>query len=105
MFSEIYEEIIDLGDETKEEKKDGENDLEEEKPAKKKGVKFAKNKEDEGIVKVYKLKRGGKKIICQITGFEHYTKDLKALASKLSKKFGCGAAVAQDDIYGECVSV
>ena len=36
---------------------------------------------------------------------EYYTKDLKALAAKFGKKFCCGAAVAQDDIYGECISV
>lgn len=36
---------------------------------------------------------------------EHYTKDLKGLASKFGKKFSCGASVAQDDIYGEVISV
>ena len=85
-------------DSTQEVKKDEEEP--EKKPKKK--VKFGKN---EGLIKVTKLHRGGKKIICQITGFEFYTKDLKALASKFGKKFSCGAAVAQDDIYGECVSV
>ena len=54
---------------------------------------------------MYKLKRGGRKIICQMTGFEFYTKDLKGLASKFGKKFSCGCNVAQDDIYGECISV
>jgi translation initiation factor 1 (eIF-1/SUI1) len=29
-----------------------------------------------------------------MTGFEHYTKDIKALASKFGKKFSCGASVA-----------
>ena len=49
--------------------------------------------------------RGGKKTICLIKGMEHYTKDLKGLASKIGKKFACGAAVAEDEIYGECISV
>jgi translation initiation factor 1 (eIF-1/SUI1) len=40
-----------------------------------------------------------------MTGFEHYTKDLKGLASKFGKKFSCGCNVAQDEIYGECISV
>ena len=62
-------------------------------------------KEDEGKITVFKLKRGGRKIICVIKGFEHYTKDLKALASKFGKKFSTGAAVAQDEIYGECIQV
>lgn len=90
------EESKGAGDE--EESKGGEQ-----KP-KKKG-KSGKGSQNEGIIHVYKLRRGGKKVVCQITGFEHYTKDLKALASKFGKKFSCGANVAMDDIYGECVSV
>ena len=43
---------------------------------------------------MFKLKRGGKKTICVIKGFEYYTKDLKSLASKFGKKFSTGAAVA-----------
>ena len=49
---------------------------------------------DEGIIYVYKLKRGGNKTISLIKGFEHYSKDTKSLASKFGKKFSCGAAVA-----------
>ena len=40
-----------------------------------------------------------------MTGFEYYTKDLKGLASKFGKKFSCGCNIAQDEIYGECISV
>ena len=54
---------------------------------------------------VYKLKRGGKKVICQMTGFEYYSKDIKSLASKFGKKFSCGSNIAVDEIYGECISV
>lgn len=66
-------------------------------------MKFGGGK-DEGKIVVYKLKRG-KKTICQITGLDHYTKDLKALATKFGKKFACGSSVATDEIYGECISV
>lgn len=38
-------------------------------------------------------------------GFEHYTKDLKGLASKFGKKFSCGCNLAKDDILGDCISV
>lgn len=54
---------------------------------------------------MYKLHRGGRKVVSQITGLEYYCKDLKTLASKFGKKFSCGAALATDEIYGECVSV
>ena len=57
------------------------------------------------MINVTKLHRGGKKIICQIAGLEHYTKDLKSIASKFGKKFSCGSAVASDDQYGEFVQV
>jgi len=40
-----------------------------------------------------------------MTGFEYYTKDLKGLASKFGKKFSCGANIANDELYGECISV
>mmetsp|Transcript_29580 Transcript_29580/g.45097 ORF Transcript_29580/g.45097 Transcript_29580/m.45097 type:complete len:355 (-) Transcript_29580:7-1071(-) len=102
LFVEVYGEPeekedgeVAEGEEKKEEEKKAE-------PPKKKKVKFGGS---EGLVKVYRLKRGGRKITCQITGFEHYTKDLKALAQKFGKKFSCGSGVAQDDIYGECISV
>ena len=49
--------------------------------------------------------RGGKKVVCQMLGFEYYTKDLKGLASKFGKKFSCGCNLAKDDILGDCISV
>ena len=82
----------------------GEEVKEGEEPKPKK-VKFAKNPKNEGIITCYKLKRGGKKTICQITGLDYYSKDLKSIASKFSKKFSCGCAPATDDIYGECISI
>ena len=60
---------------------------------------------DEGVIFVYKLKRGGNKTISLIKGFEYYSKDTKSLASKFGKKFSCGSAVAQDELYGEVISV
>jgi translation initiation factor 1 (eIF-1/SUI1) len=36
---------------------------------------------------------------------EYYTKDIKALAQKMGKKFSCGSSVAVDDILGEVISV
>jgi len=38
-----------------------------------------------------------------MTGWEHYTKDLKALCGKFQKKFSCGASTAQDEQYGACI--
>lgn len=87
-----------------EEKKEGEEGEEVKKP-KKKGVKFAKDPEKEGIIQCYKLKRGSKKTVCQITGMDYYSKDLKSIASKFGKKFSCGCAQALDEIYGECITV
>jgi translation initiation factor 1 (eIF-1/SUI1) len=71
---------------------DGEEKLEEEEKKPKKKVKYAKD--EGGFINVFRLKRGTNKTICQMTGFEHYTKDIKALASKFGKKFSCGASVA-----------
>ena len=61
---------------------------------KEKKVKKVKINKDEGIINIYKLKRGGNKTISLIKGFEYYTKDVKSLASKFGKKFSCGSAVA-----------
>lgn len=36
---------------------------------------------------------------------EHYTKDMKGLATKMGKKFACGCNLAKDDILGDCISV
>ena len=96
LFAEVYGEVAPQDESKGEEEKKGETD--DAKPKKK------VNKKD-GIIRVFKLKRGGKKVLCQMTGFEYYTKDLKGLASKFGKKFSCGCNVAQDDIYGECISV
>ena len=82
---------------------EGEGEEQVEKPKKK--VKLGKNPENIGVITVYKQKRGGRKIISQIVGFEHYTKDLKGLASKFGKKFSCGSNLAQDEMHGECISV
>lgn len=64
LYAEIYGEVPEEGEKTEaaneEEKKEGEED---EKPKPKKKVKFDKQ---EGIVTVYKLKRGGRKVICLI---------------------------------------
>lgn len=109
LFRQIYgepevkkeEEKKDGNEEGEDKKEDDDQIVEKPKPQKKKG----KNPEDLGKVHVYKLKRGGKKVICLISGLEYYTKDLKSLASKFGKKFSCGCNIAQDDIYGEVISV
>jgi translation initiation factor 1 (eIF-1/SUI1) len=46
-------------------------------------------------VRVIKLHRGGKKLICSIIGLEKYGCDLADVARKMSKKFGTGAAAMQ----------
>ena len=38
------------------------------------------------------MKRGGKKVICNILGFEQYGCNLTEVARMLSKRFGSGAA-------------
>lgn len=107
LYSEIYGEAEPAkeGESAKEGEpaKEGEEKKEgaEEKPKKK--VKFGKG--EEGIITVFKLSRGGRKVQSVIKGMEHYTKDMKGLASKFGKKFSCGSAVAEDDIYGEHIQV
>lgn len=58
----------------------------------------------DGQITVYKLKRG-KKTICLVKGFEHYTQDLKKLAQGFSKKFACSSSLTTDDIYGEVITI
>lgn len=103
---DMHAEIYGVPEEKKEEAGDDQIDSTKtvEAPKAKKAVKFGKTKGD-GVVKVYKQHRGGKKVISQITGLEYYTKDLKGLASKFGKKFSCGSNIAVDDIHGECISV
>ena len=43
-------------------------------------------------IRVILLKRGGKKIISNILGLEHYNVNLGDCARLLAKKFACGAA-------------
>ena len=64
-----------------------------------------KIKKADGQIHVFKLKRGGKKILSVIKGMEYYSKDLKAMSSKFGKHFSCGCNVATDDIYGEHIQV
>jgi density-regulated protein DRP1 len=56
-------------------------------------------------VKIYKQRRGGKKVICIIVGLETYGINLKDCAKIMGKKFACGASVAEDEKYGECIQV
>ena len=103
MYKEIYGALPDEQPEEEKKAATAEGEGEEAKPKKK--VKFGKNPDDIGVITVYKQKRGGRKVISQIVGFEHYTKDLKSLASKFGKKFSCGSNLATDEIHGECISV
>ena len=106
LFKQIYGDEGDDVEESKggekEEKKEGEESKGDEPEKPKKKVKFNK---ELGVITIHKQIRGGKKVICQMLGFEHYTKDLKGLASKFGKKFSCGCNLAKDDILGDCISV
>lgn len=56
-------------------------------------------------IKVYKAKRGAKKIISTVVGLQHYGVNLKDMAKIMGKKFACGACFADDDKYGECIQI
>jgi len=43
-------------------------------------------------IRVIKMKRGGKKVICNILGLELYGCNLADVARLMGKKFGSGAA-------------
>ncbi len=67
---------------------EGEESKDQPKKKQKKSVKFNGEKK----IRVIKMKRGGKKVICNILGFELYGCDLTEVARMLSKRFGSGAA-------------
>ena len=56
-------------------------------------------------VKIYKSKRGAKKVISNITGLQTYGINLKDMAKLISKKFACSATVTVDEKYGECIQL
>ena len=57
-------------------------------------------------VKIYKIKRGGKKTISTVVGLHNYGVPMKDMAKIMGKKFACGAAYqADDEKYGECIQV
>lgn len=56
-------------------------------------------------VKVYKTKRGSKKVICFVVGLQSYGVNLKDAAKLMSKKFACSATVTNDEKYGECIQL
>ena len=57
-------------------------------------------------VKIYKTKRGGKKVISNVTGMQNYGVPMKDMAKLMGKKFACGSAyVPDDEKYGECIQV
>ncbi|TNV73834.1 hypothetical protein FGO68_gene6770 [Halteria grandinella] len=57
-------------------------------------------------VKIYKAKRGGKKVISTVVGLHNYGVPLKDMAKIMGKKFACGAAYQPDDEkYGECIQI
>jgi density-regulated protein DRP1 len=75
------------------------------KPAKKKKKVGIAVGEKPGAIKVYKTKRGAKKVICYVVGLHTYGINLKDIAKVMGKKFACGAAVSEEDKYGECIAV
>jgi density-regulated protein DRP1 len=58
-----------------------------------------------GDVKIYKTRRGGKKVICTIVGLHNYGINLKDIAKVMGKKFACGAAASEDEVLGEVIVV
>lgn len=62
------------------------------KKKKKKGKKVGFASDADKTVRVIKMKRSGKKIICAILGLDAYGVDLEVAARILSKKMGTGAA-------------
>ena len=44
-------------------------------------------------------------MICSVVGLQAYGVPMKDLAKVMSKKFCCGAAVADDEKYGECIQI
>jgi density-regulated protein DRP1 len=57
-------------------------------------------------VKIYKAKRGGKKIISTVVGLHNYGVPMKDMAKIMGKKFACGSAyVPDDEKYGECIQI
>ncbi len=57
-------------------------------------------------IKIYKAKRGGKKVISTIVGLQSYGINLKDMSKIMGKKFACGASYCPDDEkYGECIQV
>ena len=108
----LYDEIWGEADAKKaelaasEEKKEGAEEKKEVKPQKqKKKVGFGGNAEGAKQIKVVKNKRGKKKTICLIVGLQDYGVNLKDVSKSMGKKFACGACVATDDKYGECIQV
>ena len=91
LYKDLYGEPMEIIEKDEEEKADGEEEVKKPK----------KIKKADGQIHVFKLKRGGKKILSVIKGMEYYSKDLKAMSSKFGKHFSCGCNVATDDIYGE----
>lgn len=80
MFDKLYPQVVAT---------EGGEEVKEEAPKKKKKtVKIEIKKE----IRVIKLKRGGKKTISNILGFELFGCNLAEVAKILGKKFGSGAA-------------
>ena len=52
-------------------------------------------------VKVVKYKRGGKKMVTEVSGLDGYTLNLKDFSKKLGKKFACGNALIKSEDTGE----
>ena len=70
---------------------------------KKKNKNLKKNKEitKSTQVKVVKYKRGGKKMVTEISGLDGFGLNLKDFSKKLGKKFACGNSLIKDENTGE----
>lgn len=86
MYDKLYPQVQEGQEESKEEAP----------KKKKKSVKI----EEEKKLRVIKLKRGGKKIITEILGFELFGCDLANVAKLMGKKLGTGAAATTINFRG-----
>ena len=79
--------------------------VEESKGKKKKNKNLTTKKEitKDTEIKVTKFKRGGKKMVTQISGLDSFGINLKDFSKKLGKKFACGNAIVKDEVTDEQV--
>ena len=76
---------------------EGEESKEEGQSKKKKKKKVAFASDQDKKIRVIKLKRSGKKVVCIILGLDDFGCDLEKTAKQMSKKMGTGAAAMMSE--------